>query len=93
MIQRLSRRTFVSSLAALAASSAIVLMAQSACAQQPGSPRHIGVLLVTSPTDKDVQKFLEGLREAGYTEGRDVVIDWRSADGDYAKIPSWPPTL
>ena len=29
----------------------------------------------------------EGLRDAGYVEGRDVVIVWRSANGDYARIP------
>ena len=88
MIRRLSRRAFVSSLAALAASPAIVFKPQSAYAQQRASPRRIGVLLTSSPEDKDVQMLREGLREAGYAEGRDVVIDWRSANGDYAQIPA-----
>ena len=88
MIRRLSRRAFVSSLAALAGSFAMVFKPQSAYAQQPASPRHIGVLLTISTEDKDVQMFREGLREAGYAEGRDVVIEWRSANGDYARIPA-----
>ncbi len=87
MIRRLSRRAFVSSLAALAASPAIALKPQSVYAQQPVAPRRIGVLRVVPPDDKDVQGLRQGLREAGYTEGRDVVIEWRSANGDYARVP------
>jgi putative ABC transport system substrate-binding protein len=87
VIRRLSRRAFVSSLAALAASPAIVFKPQSAYPQQPASLRRIGVL-TTSPTeDKDVQAFRRGLLDAGYIEGRDVVIEWRSANGDNARIP------
>jgi putative ABC transport system substrate-binding protein len=29
----------------------------------------------------------QGLRNAGYVEGRDVVIEWRSAEGDYTRLP------
>jgi putative ABC transport system substrate-binding protein len=39
------------------------------------------------PDEKAPQAFREGLRDAGYVEGRDVVIEWRSANGDYARIP------
>jgi putative ABC transport system substrate-binding protein len=80
----------VSSLAALAASPAIVFRPQSAYAQQPASPRRIGVLLVSrSPEHKDVQQFRQGLRDAGSAEGRDVVIEWRSANGDYDRVPAF----
>ena len=88
MIRHLSRRVFMSSLAALAASSAMVNKPQSAFAQQPASPRRIGVLLVGwSPEQKEVQQFRRGLLDAGYVEGRDVVIEWRLANGDYARVP------
>ena len=87
MIRRFSRRAFVRSLAALAACPAIVFKPQSAYAQQPASLRRIGVLLITPIEDKDLQMFRQGLQEAGYVEGRDVVIDWRSANGDFARIP------
>ena len=57
-------------------------------AQQPASPRRIGVLLVArSPESKEAQAFRQELRDAGYAEGRDVVIEWRSANGDYDRIP------
>ena len=57
-------------------------------ADQPLTPRRIGILLVAfSPESKQVQEFRKGLRDAGYAEGRDVVIEWRSASGDYDQIP------
>jgi putative ABC transport system substrate-binding protein len=30
----------------------------------------------------------QGLRELGYTEGRDFIIEWRYADGDYTRYPT-----
>jgi putative ABC transport system substrate-binding protein len=63
-------------------------LANAADPQQLVSPRLIGVLLVEfSLQSKEAQAFRQGLRDAGYTEGRDVVIEWRSANGDYARIP------
>jgi hypothetical protein len=58
----------------------------------PGSadaqPRRIGVLLVGfSPESKEAQAFRQGMLDAGYVEGRDVVIEWRYASGDYARVP------
>ena len=57
-------------------------------AQQAASPRRIGVLLVLfSPESKEAQAFRQGLRDTGYAEGRDVMIEWRSANGDYDQVP------
>ena len=93
MIRRCSRRAFVASLAALVANPSIVLKPQSAYAQRPALPWHIGVLLITPIEDKALQMFRQGLQEAGYVEGRDVVIDWRSANGDFARIPEFATDL
>jgi putative ABC transport system substrate-binding protein len=47
------------------------------------------VLLVAySVEDKYAQEFRQGLTDAGYSEGRDVLIEWRSANGNFAQIPS-----
>ena len=63
-------------------------LAGAADAQPPASPWHIGVVyLGISSEQKDAQAFRRGLRDAGYVEGRDVVIEWRSANGDYARAP------
>jgi putative ABC transport system substrate-binding protein len=81
----ITRRAFVRHLAALV--SWLGLSAK-LYAQQPALPRRIGVLLVAwSPEGREAQAFRQGLEEAGYVVGRDVVIEWRSADGDYKRIP------
>ena len=78
----------MSRLAALAASPAIIFKPQSAYAQQPASPRRIGVLSGGfTPESKEAQAFRQGLRDAGYAEGRDVEIEWRYVGGDYARLP------
>ena len=88
MIGRLSRRAFMSGVSALAASSTIAIARHGTQAQEPASPRHIGVLLVARlPENAEVQAFRQGLLDAGYAEGRDVVIEWRVANGDYHQIP------
>jgi putative ABC transport system substrate-binding protein len=85
MTRRISRRAFVRDLAILVGS---LGMAAKGFPQQPALPRRIGVLLVGfSPESKEAQAFRQGLRDAGYAEGRDVVIEWRSANGDYDRTP------
>ena len=65
----------------------MVFEPQSAYAQQPASPRRIGVLLVAVSSESPLaQQFRQGLLEAGYVEGRDLVIEWRSAN-DFAGVP------
>jgi putative ABC transport system substrate-binding protein len=43
--------------------------------------------MASSPEDKDAQELPRGLLDAGYIERRDVVLEWRSANGDYARLP------
>jgi putative ABC transport system substrate-binding protein len=76
---------FVYQVAALAACFGLLGLAGAVEAQQPASPRRIGALLVAfSPESKEVQEFRQALRDMGYAEGRDVVIEWRF---DYNRIP------
>ncbi len=84
----MTRRRFAFVLLALTACLGPLALASAADAQQPPSPRRIGVLLVNvSPESKEAQAFRQGLLDAGYAEGRNVVIEWRSANGDYDQVP------
>src|SRR5262245_11182605 len=81
----MERREFIRLLGCASAAWPLGAAAQ----QQVTSPRRIGVLLVgLSPESKEAKQFRLGLRDAGYPEGRDVVIEWRSANGDYDRVPA-----
>ena len=32
--------------------------------------------------------FIRGLRDLGYVEGKNFVIEWRFADGNYQRLPA-----
>jgi putative tryptophan/tyrosine transport system substrate-binding protein len=80
----MKRREFITLLGGAAAAWPLA-----ARAQQVSSVPRIGVLLVgLSPESKEAKQFGLGLRDAGYFEGRDAVIEWRSANGDYDRVPA-----
>lgn len=58
-------------------------------AQQSGRIYRIGFLGSASPVaNKDrVEAFRQGLRDLGYTEGRNILIEYRWAEGDYDRLP------
>ena len=85
----MTRCTFAFAIATLIACLEPFGFASAADSREPASPRRIGVLLaVFSPESKEAQAFRQGLRDAGYDEGRDVVIEWRSISGNYARAPA-----
>ena len=61
-------------------------------AQAPGKVARIGFLGARSrstPSNPDVyyEGFLQGMRDLGYVEGRNLVIEWRFAEGKYERLP------
>jgi putative ABC transport system substrate-binding protein len=58
-------------------------------AQQPGKVWRIGMLETTSMAlnAANLNAFLKGMQELGYVEGRNFVIDYRSADGRAERFP------
>ncbi len=67
----------------------LVLAPLGAGAQQTGKVYRIGVLETLSATlnTANLDAFRQGLRELGYVEGRDFVIEYRSADGRPESFP------
>ena len=81
-----SRREFIMLLGGAAAG----WSSFSARAQQPERVRRVGVLLATAENDPETQArtkaFRQGLAALGWTEGRDILIDYRYAAGDAARL-------
>lgn len=87
MTTLVNRRVFVRAFTALLGSSLLSVTLR-AGAQPQNAPRRIGVLLAAwSPEGKEAQAFRQGLAEAGYAVGHDVIIEWRWAEGDYGRVP------
>ena len=76
------RRAFIGTLAGglLAAPLAVV-------AQEPKVPR-IGYLALNPAANPHLHEaFRQGMRDLGYVEGRNVVIEYRDAEGKLERLP------
>ena len=82
----MNRRIFVVRVGALAAAPLV------AGAQTARRIYRIGVLVASSravpATSKVLQPFEQGLRDLGYIEGRNLVIEWREAEGRIERYPA-----
>lgn len=56
--------------------------------QQPERVYRIGYLRAETPPAVDTEGFRQGLREHGYEEGKNVVIEYRWADGNEERLRS-----
>ena len=56
-------------------------------AQQAGVPL-VGLLLSTQIDDRQIAAIRQGLKDAGYIEGRNVAIKYRSGDGRFDRLPA-----
>jgi ABC-type uncharacterized transport system substrate-binding protein len=76
-----SRRTFIAS-----GLLAIPLLIR---AQAPRKVYRIGILesIPAARNEANLDALKRGLRELGYVEGRNLIVDYRSADGDAQRFP------
>jgi putative ABC transport system substrate-binding protein len=66
-------------------------------AQQSGGVRRVGVLMNSAPTDAEYQSyfatFVQGLRQLGWTEGKNLHLDVRWTAGDAALAKTYSAQL
>lgn len=81
----LSRRAFVAVVAG-----ALAAGPRGAGAQPAAKARRIGFLGNSTPALEAnlIGPFREGFRELGYLGGRDLIIEYRWAEGDYGRFPA-----
>ena len=68
----------------------LLAVAVIAVAQQPKKISRIGFLSATSLSiiSSRIEAFRQGLRELGYVEGKNIVIEWRSTEGKADLLPA-----
>ena len=75
----------------LAALSLLAVAPPGTLAQQPGKVWRVGFLAQghVDFTDADYiyGPFMQGMRELGYFEGKNLVVTWRSAEGNIERLP------
>ena len=60
-------------------------------AQQPAKIPRVGILRDVTPSpgpDDPFPEFRQGLRELGYVEGQNIVLEYRSAEGKPERLPA-----
>src|SRR4029453_4538311 len=55
--------------------------------QQPTKTPRIGYLMTRSLDPVRSEPLRQGLRELGYVEGKNIIIEWRSAEGKLDRLP------
>src|SRR5215831_8040135 len=77
------RRSVIGGLAAL-----LLIPEVSSAQQLPGKIPHVGILgLGESERTLMFDAFREGLHDLGYIEGRNIILAFRLARGDYTRLP------
>ena len=72
----------------LALGAMLLALSLPAGAQQPVKVPRIGVLTRASPgPSANLEAFRQGLRELGYVEGKNIVVEYRYAEGKSDRLP------
>ena len=77
----MERRTFIA-----AVTGGLLAAPLAAGAQQTAEPARIGVLMFLPMTNAAREEFRRGLRDHGYVEGQNIVVEWRSAEGKSDRV-------
>src|SRR5215475_12121473 len=88
-MNRSKQAAMVSKLAVLLLISWTLVFVRLAEAQQPKKVPRIGLLSVASASalTGQLDAFRQGLRELGYSEGKNIVVEYRYGDGKADRVP------
>jgi ABC-type uncharacterized transport system substrate-binding protein len=80
----MDRRTFLQAFAG-----GLIGSPLAAGAQEPGMVFRIGILANLRRSQTDLWEiFIQGLRDLGWVEGRNITIEWRVSEGKYERLPA-----
>ena len=67
----------------------LLITFSSANAQQPKKVPRVGLLFTVSASSgaDRIEAFWRGLRELGYVEGNNIILEYRYADGKLDRLP------
>jgi putative ABC transport system substrate-binding protein len=71
----------------LGGAAALPLFAPAAACAQPASAPVIGLLSGTNREPRQIESIQQGLKEAGFAEGRNVALEYRWAQGRFERLP------
>jgi ABC-type uncharacterized transport system substrate-binding protein len=54
--------------------------------QQPGKIPRVGILFMGGRDQPHLEAFKQGLRELGYSEGKNIILEYRYAEGRYDRL-------
>jgi putative tryptophan/tyrosine transport system substrate-binding protein len=72
----------------LAVSLSIPAVLHAADAQQTKKVPRIGILFIGTRNQPHLDSFKQGLLERGYVEGKDIVFEYRYAEGNFDRVPA-----
>jgi len=77
-------------MAGLAVSTLLLALCFPVQAQQPKKIPRIGVLFsgTRSANLTDIDAFRDGLRDLGYLEGKNILLEYRYAEGEFSRVPN-----
>src|SRR5262249_36315020 len=82
MIAKLKRREFITLIGSAAVAWPLAARAQQA------TMALVGLLSGAQRADRRISAVRQGLKDAGYVEGRNLAIKYRSADGRFDRLPA-----
>jgi len=66
---------------------AALLFALGSSAQAQSKIPRVGILFIGGRNQPHLEDFKQGLRELGYSEGKNIILEYRYAEGKYDRLP------